>query len=90
MLSENTWMVSLVVMFGLFLVGVWIEARRSLRALAEEDLTLHEVECEMDYNDVLVRLEARTRLADMRHHTARQLRGQGYSQNTYQSSYKLG
>ena len=87
MLSENTWMVSLVVMFGLFLVGVWIEARRSLRALVEDDGGLSEVvECEADYNNVLVRLEARTRLADMRHHTQRQLHSQGYSQ----SSYKLG
>lgn len=87
MLSENTWMVSLVVMFGLFLVGVWIEARRSLRALAEDDGGFGEVvECEADYNNVLVRLEARTRLAQLRHHADRQLRPQAYSQN----SYKLG
>lgn len=87
MLSENAWMVSLVVMFGLFLVGVWIEARRSLRALVEDDGSLNEViECEADYNNALVRLEARTRLAQMRHHAERQLRAPNYSQN----SYKLG
>ena len=84
MLTENAWMVSMVVMFGLFLVGVWIEARRSLRALAEDDFGASEVKaCEADYHNIMVRLEARTRLEQLRHETGRPLRQSRYSHNSY-------
>lgn len=59
----------LLVMFGLFLLGLWLEARRTLRALSEESMTWDEEDaatCEADYETVMARREARHRLAQMR------------------------
>lgn len=67
MTMDNAWMFAMVGMFGLFLVGIWIEARRSLRALADDDFGVRDLhEIEEDYHTVLARLEARTRLSHMR------------------------
>ena len=84
MTSENVWMVSMVAMFGLFLIGVWVEARRSLRALAEDDFGAAEVkECEADYQTVMARIEARTRLTEMRESTQRHISQNSYNHNSY-------
>jgi len=64
---ETAWMTTMVVMFGLFLLGLWIEARRTLRALDEAN---HEAEdarnWQMDYQVVMARRAARRKLRTMR------------------------
>lgn len=67
MTLDNGWMIVMVAMFGVFLVGIWMEARRSLRALLEDDFGINEVvACEADYDAILTRLEARSRLSQIR------------------------
>ena len=67
MTLDNGWMMAMVGMFGVFLIGIWVEARRSLRALLEDDFGVNEiVACEADYDAILTRLEARSRLSQIR------------------------
>lgn len=70
MLAESLELNVLLMMFGLFLFALWLEARRTLRTLADESLILEEAAdsafWESDYEDVMLRREARRRLAHMR------------------------
>ncbi len=66
MTFDYGWMTAMVGMFGLFLVAIWLEARRSLRALVDDEMTNAEAEIEEDYRAVMARLEARSRLTHMR------------------------
>lgn len=67
MTLENVWMMVMATMFGLFLAGVWIEARRFLRDLAEESRQSEfGTQWEKDYHTCMARLDARTKLAQMR------------------------
>jgi hypothetical protein len=70
MLFESLELNVLLGMFGLFLLGLWLEARRTLRALAEESLMLEDgadsAFWESDYETVMLRREARRRLAHLR------------------------
>jgi hypothetical protein len=69
MLMDSLELNVLLVMFGLFLVGLWLEARRTLRALTEESLALEDEAAaysEADYETIMTRRAARQRLAQMR------------------------
>ena len=70
MFAESLELNVLLGMFGLFLLGLWLEARRTLRALAEESLRLEDAVdsafWESDYETVMLRREARRRLAHLR------------------------
>jgi len=72
MITESLGLNALVLLFGLFLLGLWMEARRTLNALPDEVPGWNEGAAstwEADYNTLMARRDARTRLAQMRART---------------------
>ena len=66
-ISEQT--VCVLVMsglMGLFLLGMWWEARRVLREMCDEDRTEIKIESEQEFRRQMAREEARHRLNDLR------------------------
>ena len=60
---------AMAAMFGLFLIGLWIEARRTLRRVAEREHVALEASLqgwEAEYHRLLSRREARERLETLR------------------------
>lgn len=60
---------AMAAMFGLFLIGLWIEARRTLRRVADRESIAIEASLqgwEAEYHRVLARREARERLESLR------------------------
>ncbi|MDQ3813245.1 MAG: hypothetical protein M3347_04760 [Armatimonadota bacterium] len=91
MTLDNTWMIAMVVMFGLFLWGLWHEVRRSLRALSGVGREPEDIrEWRADYQAVMARREARRRLERLRVQQMREAERRLVRQKILCNGYDLG
>jgi hypothetical protein len=64
--SEQMCLMAMAAMFGLFMLGLWLEARKALSKVSEHEHAAILRQCEVEYRRMLKRREARERLTELR------------------------
>lgn len=63
---ETVYVLAMSVLMGLFVLGMWWEARRALREMCDEDRFALKIESEREFRRQMAREAARLRLNDLR------------------------
>jgi hypothetical protein len=64
--GDKICLMAMATMFGFFMFGLWLEARKALRKVSEHEHAAILRHCEAEYRRMLKRREARERLSEMR------------------------